>query len=62
VQHQYSDKFALAEMLTNVTLAAQLNCFEALGMNSSSLARMQGWVQVRTLLLNIMLYSGTCSN
>ena len=41
--HTFDDKFALAEFLGNLGLAAQLNSIEQLGLDSSALRRMRRW-------------------
>eukprot|EP00959_Pyramimonas_sp_CCMP1952_P229638 4801262-Pyramimonas_sp.AAC.1 len=46
VQHTYSDKFGLAEFLTNISLAAQINCFQMMGIEGANLYRMHDWVKV----------------
>ena len=38
VQHTYSDKFGLAEFLTNISLAAQINCFQMMGIEGANAA------------------------
>lgn len=45
VFHQYEDKYTLAESITNVAVAAQLNCLESLGLTDKKLSVLQGWVQ-----------------
>lgn len=45
VPHTYSDKYALAELLTNTTLAAVLNALEAIGVTRKSLKKLIKWTQ-----------------
>lgn len=43
--HTYDDKFGLVEFLTNVSLAAQFACLEAIGLDAPKLAQLQAWTQ-----------------
>jgi len=41
VDHQYTDKYALAEFLTNVAIASELNVLDRLGLDADQLATLQ---------------------
>jgi len=43
VHHQYQDKYLLAESMTHLLLASQINCFSLLGLTSEQLASMRAW-------------------
>ena len=43
VAHTYSDKYRLAESLTNTTAAALINALDALGFPASSIEEMRRW-------------------
>lgn len=43
VQHQYEDKYMLAEFVTNTALAAQLNVFEILGLTEEKVKQLKEW-------------------
>eukprot|EP01122_Echinamoeba_exundans_P006772 TRINITY_DN1971_c0_g2_i1.p1 TRINITY_DN1971_c0_g2~~TRINITY_DN1971_c0_g2_i1.p1 ORF type:complete len:992 (+),score=172.24 TRINITY_DN1971_c0_g2_i1:130-3105(+) len=51
VPHTYSDKYALAEYLTNSALAAQLNVLEALGVTEKILHKLVQWSEKRSVTL-----------
>ena len=51
VQHQYEDKYLLAEMLVNVGVAAQMNCLEALGLKGEDTAKLLEWAASRSVTL-----------
>lgn len=53
VPHQYVDKFLLAELLTNAALAAELNCLEALGIDSKKLKTFLSWSKSRSVTLRL---------
>ena len=42
--HEYADKYALAEYLTNTALASQMNTLKALGLQPSQLKTLSEWV------------------
>lgn len=44
VAHRYDDKYALAEQLTNTTVASIANALEAIGCTAANFATMQKWV------------------
>ena len=46
VRHSYSDKFGLVEFLTNMSLAAQLNCFQMMGIDGTNLLQIHTWAKV----------------
>ena len=50
VPHEYNDKFTQAEFLSNVTLAALVNCFEAMGIQIKSFIQMNEWVKVSSFV------------
>ena len=41
VDHQYTDKYALAEFLTNVAIASELNVLDRLGLEADQLATLR---------------------
>lgn len=41
VDHKYTDKYALAEFLTNVAMASHLNVLDRLGLEADQLATLQ---------------------
>lgn len=41
VDHKYTDKYALAEFLTNVAIASHLNVLDRLGLEADQLATLQ---------------------
>ena len=43
-QHCYSDKYLLAESMTNAAVVSQLNCLALLGLNAEMLEQLQGCV------------------
>lgn len=43
-QHEYADKFALAEFLTNTSVAAQMNALTALGLQPDQFKTVSEWV------------------
>ena len=52
--HTYGDKFALAEHLTSVAIAAQLNVLESLGLDAATLQRSRHWaLEGRTVTLRL---------
>ena len=50
-RHTYADKYNLAEWLTNLELAAELNCLEMLGLEGTRLATLRGWAATRNVTL-----------
>eukprot|EP00308_Calcidiscus_leptoporus_P011902 CAMPEP_0119367568 /NCGR_PEP_ID=MMETSP1334-20130426/14339_1 /TAXON_ID=127549 /ORGANISM="Calcidiscus leptoporus, Strain RCC1130" /LENGTH=721 /DNA_ID=CAMNT_0007384007 /DNA_START=33 /DNA_END=2195 /DNA_ORIENTATION=+ len=44
VPHAYPDKFGLAEFVTNLSLAAQFNVLEALGLHEEHMSTCAGWL------------------
>eukprot|EP00545_Synedropsis_sp_CCMP1620_P000355 CAMPEP_0119005492 /NCGR_PEP_ID=MMETSP1176-20130426/1748_1 /TAXON_ID=265551 /ORGANISM="Synedropsis recta cf, Strain CCMP1620" /LENGTH=988 /DNA_ID=CAMNT_0006957305 /DNA_START=85 /DNA_END=3051 /DNA_ORIENTATION=+ len=46
MDHKYDDKYALAEFLTNTTIAAQMNILERLGLTEDKLKRLYDMVHV----------------
>eukprot|EP00658_Telonema_sp_P-2_P009552 TRINITY_DN13566_c0_g1_i4.p1 TRINITY_DN13566_c0_g1~~TRINITY_DN13566_c0_g1_i4.p1 ORF type:complete len:521 (+),score=108.87 TRINITY_DN13566_c0_g1_i4:147-1709(+) len=54
VSHTYSDKYLLAELLTNTAIASQINCLSELGMTSDALATLVGWAQDRAVTLSFL--------
>jgi hypothetical protein len=53
VPHSYSDKYFLAEFLTNAALAAKLNVLELLGLTEKSLKKIIGWAQSRSVTIRL---------
>eukprot|EP01127_Copromyxa_protea_P017504 TRINITY_DN533_c0_g2_i1.p1 TRINITY_DN533_c0_g2~~TRINITY_DN533_c0_g2_i1.p1 ORF type:complete len:999 (-),score=241.59 TRINITY_DN533_c0_g2_i1:48-3044(-) len=53
LDHQYDDKYLLAEFVTNVALAAALNCLELLGLDEKGLAEVTRWAQDRSVTLRL---------
>jgi len=51
VQHQYEDKYLLAERLTNIAISSQFNCLTELGFTDEVLATLRGWSQTGELRL-----------
>jgi len=53
MEHKYEDKYALAEFLTNTSIAAQINILERMGLSEAKLKRLIEIVQVekRTVTL-----------
>ena len=45
VHHAYSDKYCLAESLTNTALAASLNCLESIGLDKEKLSILIDWAK-----------------
>ena len=45
VQHEYTDKFLLAEFLTGAGCAGVLLCLETLGVTAAHVEQLQGWVR-----------------
>lgn len=45
VDHQYADKYALSEVLTNTTIAAQMNILERMGLTRDKLSRLYNMVK-----------------
>lgn len=45
VDHQYDDKYALAEFLTNTTIAAEMNIFERMGLSEGKLSHLYNVVK-----------------
>ena len=58
--HQYDDKYALAEFLSNLGLAAQLNCLEQLGVDEVKLRQMQAWAAGRKSVTLRLQSTETC--
>ena len=57
--HTYDDKYALAELLTNTAISAQLNVMERMGLTGDTLKALQQLVQKRTVTLRLEM-SDTC--
>lgn len=53
VAHAYTDKYLLAEFLTNTALAADLNVLEAAGLSAAQLARLKEWSASRSVTLRL---------
>lgn len=51
LSHTYTDKYNLAQQLTNTTIAAQLNVLESLGLTTEQLRNLYNWSQTRTVTL-----------
>ena len=58
--HEYTDKYLLAEFLTNTCLAAELNCLELLGLDAAKLKQLRAWAADRSVTLRLSL-SETCT-
>eukprot|EP01127_Copromyxa_protea_P015092 TRINITY_DN4293_c1_g3_i2.p1 TRINITY_DN4293_c1_g3~~TRINITY_DN4293_c1_g3_i2.p1 ORF type:complete len:737 (-),score=132.91 TRINITY_DN4293_c1_g3_i2:2114-4183(-) len=52
VDHHYDDKYALVEFLTNITLAANFNCFTFLGVHD--LTPLKDWAEKRSVSLRFV--------
>ena len=53
VQHQYQDKYILAEMLSNMTLASTLYSLQTIGVDDSSMQKMLDWSECRSVTLSL---------
>ena len=53
VHHTYGDKYNLAEWLTNLSLAAELNCLDMLGLEQTRLATLRGWAATQNVTLRL---------
>lgn len=53
VDHQYVDKYLLADFLSNSTLGALLTCLELLGLTAEGLAQISEWAQTRSITLRL---------
>jgi len=51
VHHQYQDKFALSEFLTNTIAASQVNCLALLGLDAEKLKQLRAWAATSTVSL-----------
>jgi hypothetical protein len=51
VQHEYKDKYGLAEFLTHTAVAGTLNVFEFLGVTSQTLATIKQWSNSQSVTL-----------
>jgi hypothetical protein len=49
--HRYDDKFAMAESMTNMALAAEVTILEALGVTLPLLQEMFRWAEERSVTL-----------
>jgi len=62
VSHSYTDKFLLAELLTNSTIQAQLNCFRCVGFTEEHLQQIHTWATVDKQVVTAELRAfETCS-
>ena len=62
MDHQYDDKYALAEFLTNTTIAAQMNFMERMGLSKDKLRRLYDMVHVDKRFVTICFEAeDTCS-
>jgi hypothetical protein len=62
MDHQYDDKYALAEFLTNTTIAAQMNFMERMGLSEDKLRRLYNMVHVDKRSVTICFEAeDTCS-
>jgi hypothetical protein len=62
MDHQYDDKYALAEFLTNTTIAAQINIMERMGLSEEKLRRLHDMVHVDKRSVTICFEAhDTCS-
>jgi len=52
VDHAYEDKYLLAESLTNVATASQVNCLAALGLTREQLGQLCSWTGQHAVRLN----------
>jgi len=52
VPHSYNDKYLLAELLTNTSLAAMVNCLEVLGVTEEHMKQFKSWSETRTVSLS----------
>ena len=51
VEHQYDDKYLLAEFLANTALASHLNLLETLGLSPENVKKMMEWSKKRSVSL-----------
>eukprot|EP00440_Ansanella_granifera_P051937 gb/GFBE01056310.1/.p1 GENE.gb/GFBE01056310.1/~~gb/GFBE01056310.1/.p1 ORF type:complete len:1013 (+),score=257.29 gb/GFBE01056310.1/:1-3039(+) len=51
VHHQYSDKYLLAEFVTNCAAASQINCLLAIGLSSEQIKTLHSWAKTQTVSL-----------
>ena len=62
MDHQYDDKYALAEFLTNTTIAAQINIVERMGLSEEKFRRLHDMVHVDKRSVTICFEAqDTCS-
>lgn len=54
VPHQYTDKYLLAEGLTNNAIAAQLTCLQLLGLTGEGIAKLKKWSNSRTVTIRLV--------
>eukprot|EP00667_Euglena_gracilis_P001285 EG_transcript_1286 len=59
VPHQYEDKYAAAEFLTNTALAAVCNALAPVGLGLETLQRLRGWSKGRSVTLRLASHE-TC--
>eukprot|EP00668_Euglena_longa_P009751 GGOE01011787.1.p1 GENE.GGOE01011787.1~~GGOE01011787.1.p1 ORF type:complete len:958 (-),score=372.79 GGOE01011787.1:642-3515(-) len=59
VPHQYEDKYAAAEFLTNTALAAALNALAPVGLGLEALQQLRGWSKGRSVTLRLASHE-TC--
>lgn len=52
-QHTYTDKYGLAEIVANASLAGQLNALQALGLSTEQVATLADWSQTRSVTLRL---------
>lgn len=53
INHHYEDKFLLAELLGNCTVAAHINCLEYFGLTKENLEKLKGWSKTRSVSLRL---------
>jgi len=53
VPHQYEDKYLLVDSIGNVTIAAQMNCLEVLGLNNKNIDTILKWGSNRSVTLRL---------
>eukprot|EP01094_Clydonella_sp_ATCC50884_P009528 TRINITY_DN1905_c0_g1_i5.p1 TRINITY_DN1905_c0_g1~~TRINITY_DN1905_c0_g1_i5.p1 ORF type:complete len:921 (-),score=379.83 TRINITY_DN1905_c0_g1_i5:157-2886(-) len=54
VQHEYEDKYLLAEFLTNAALATQLNVLEVLGLGEKDVVALKKWSDSRAVTVQLV--------
>jgi hypothetical protein len=53
VQHEYVDKYLLAEFVTSSAISAFVNTLDTLGINEKQLEQMKDWAKNRSVTLRL---------